>query len=393
MNKNIFLILSVIFLGCNTKDKSSIIPYDSKKLIEIKLDEELTNTVNTDFLFNEPSFVKLETNDNNLIGYVSQVIMKNNLIIIVDNKVSKLISVFSSDGKFKYNIGKLGQAPSEYISCYHVSLLPNKDIIAVYDDKGAKIHYYKLDGKYLFSKKILFTALQFEFVNLNKIAYVSFGNLNMDNNELVISDSDNNIIQTGFKSLYKENHFSYSVPKQMYKYDNKVFYYHSFNDTIFEICDNDIFARYYLNIMKYKRPQINSNTTNKEMSEYYQKYISFDGEFYEFEKSAIFYVNIPNNTQQPFLLYSKETGKTYKWNMGYNNPYFSYLNIFKPIARSGNNTMVAVVSAQSIVGFKNTLYERLIATNTNKKKADILYDKLKEDDNPILIFYPIDVKE
>lgn len=397
MNKTLFILLVVLQLSCNNKDsKQAISLYKTigqSKPIEIKIDVSESSTYrNPEDLFDEPTFVKLETTSNNLIGNISQVLFRNDLIIVVDNAISNSINVFDRDGKFKNKIGKPGQGPGEYISCYHVALVPDSDKIAVLDDKLAKIHYYRIDGRYLNSVKFEFSPINMEFINSETIAYAGLNNVKLNNHDLILTDLKNTVAGTGFKGYYKENRFSYINGKLMSKYGNTVFFNPNYNDTIFEIGDKNIQARYHIDIVKHKFPKINDKTTDADMDAYYKKYITFNGDFFEFEKAALFYISVPNSTS-PFAIYSKELKETYKWNLQAYNPYYLFLSMGKPNARFKNNTLVYSILAQHIIQTKKIFAEKVKRNQISKSKVDELFNGLSEEDNPVLFFYNIHIKK
>ena len=397
MKKITLIILIALQLSCNNKDsKQAISLYKAigkSKPVEIKIDVSESSTYRIpEDLFDEPTFVKLETANNNLIGKISQVIFHNNLIIVVDNTISNSINVFDMNGKFKNKIGKPGQGPGEYISCHHVAKVPDKDIIAVLDDKLAKVHYYKIDGEYMNSVKFDFSTTDMEFINPEQIAFVGLNNKELNNNDLIITDPKNKVLSAGFKGLYKENKFTYSNVKRMSKYGNTVFFNPNYNDTIFEIGDKNIQARYHIDIVKHKFPKINDKTTDADMDAYYKKYITFNGDFFEFEKAALFYISVPNSTS-PFAIYSKELKETYKWNLQSYNPFYIFLSMGEPNARFKNNTLVYSVPAQHVILAKKIFDEKVERYHISKSKVDELFNGLSEEDNPVLFFYNINIKK
>jgi hypothetical protein len=398
MNKILFIFLVSLQLSCsssnNNNNNTRAIIQVSEQLypITIKIDNSDPGTVRKlEDLFEEPSFVKLETTNNNLIGQISQVLFLNNMIIVVDNVTSHSICVFDINGKFKTKIGNRGQGAGEYISCYHVALVPNSDIIAVLDDKLAKIHYYKIDGTYLSSKKFNFHPISMEFINSETIAYAGLNNVELNGHDLIITDSMNNLVSSGFKGLYK-NTFSYNKGNIVSKFGNTVFYNPNFNDTIFEIGSNDIHARYHIDIVNNKFPIINDKTTDKDISDYFQKYLTFSSLFFDFEKAAIFYIHVPNSVS-PFAFYSKELNETYKWDLEVYNPYYLFIELGKPIARYKENTLVYSVQANMINYAKSVFEDQLKKKLITKEKVDELFNGLTDESNPVLFFYNINIKK
>ena len=128
------------------------------------------------------------------------------------------------------------------------------------------------------------------------------------------------------------------------------------------------------------------------MDAYYKKYITFNGDFFEFEKAALFYISVPNSTS-PFAIYSKELKETYKWNLQAYNPYYLFLSMGKPNARFKNNTLVYSILAQHIIQTKKIFAEKVKRNQISKSKVDELFNGLSEEDNPVLFFYNIHIKK
>jgi len=400
MKKFILMTFFAALLSCNnSKNKqvtSQLHHNATSKPIEIKIDVDDKNVGRTaEDLFDEPTFVKLETTNNNLIGSISQVLFANDLIIVVDKTISNSISVFDMHGKFKNKIGKPGQGPGEYISCHDVALVPNSDQIAVLDDKLAKIHYYKIDGRYLNSVKFEFSPINMEFISSDIIAYSGLFNPDLNNNDLIITDCNNKVLSTYFKSLYKEDVFCLVNGKLIWKYDDKVFYNPNYNDTIFVLSEKSIRPIYKINIVKYGYPtKIDDKITGIDMHEYIKKYVHFDGGFCEFRNSAYFSIDLPLISNSTLALYSKKYKKTYLYNHMYNNPYFYSLNTNTiNIERYKEDVLVKAIQAQELIMAKKMFDERAQRNQISKSKVDELYKGLSEEDNPVLFFFKINIKK
>ena len=88
-------------------------------------------------------FVKLETNDNCLIGQIVKITIKNNLIFVNDNN-NKLF-VFNDEGKFLNQIGSVGQGPGELITLYDFYI--DDQYVYIKDMLRRRFTKYTYDGK------------------------------------------------------------------------------------------------------------------------------------------------------------------------------------------------------------------------------------------------------
>ena len=88
-------------------------------------------------------FVKLETNDNCLVGMINKIKIKNNLIFVNDNN-NKLF-VFNDEGKFLNQIGSVGQGPGELITLYDFYI--DDQYVYIKDMLRRRFTKYTYDGK------------------------------------------------------------------------------------------------------------------------------------------------------------------------------------------------------------------------------------------------------
>ncbi len=400
--KKIYLLLVLILLtqqSCknNKNNDFSEFKKSNSNLIEIKIDPQNHNVLTSDQIFGLPQIVRLETLSNNLIGSISQILIQDSLIIINDRQISKSIMVFDLKGNFKNRIGQQGQGPGEYVSNWYVCLLPRKDKIAILDDKTRKVLYYRFDGKFLYSKNLSFDAVSLEYIGSEMIAYLGFSNAEnnssvYDNNPLILTDSLNNSIASGFKNFYKPDQFTYSTNYPLRKWGNNVYYNPSFNDTIFQVTENEIISRYFFNWTKYGMPKVTDKTTNEDMERYLREYMFFNGDFIETQKAAIFYIHIPGQIPS-FVIYDKTTNETFFWNQQYKNPCFMMLYNVIPQAVYLENTLVYSISPATLITNKKAYYEVAQKENISINNIDNLLESVQEDDNPVLFFYPINLKK
>src|SRR5690606_23195528 len=100
----------------NKKRKS-----DDTKGTYIEVDLKNAKTFDVNEVANVIKYVPLETNDNTLIGSISKLYVKNDLIIVFDREYSNIF-LFDQNGSFVRRIGEKGNGPSEYIKfndiCY-----------------------------------------------------------------------------------------------------------------------------------------------------------------------------------------------------------------------------------------------------------------------------------
>ena len=126
----------------------------------------------------EVNFVKLITPDDMKVGSIEKIILHNNDFYVRHTPTSPSISVFDSGGKFKYNIGKQGRGPGEYVGLHDFTIDGQQNEVVIIDLMQQKMHHYGIDGIYKFSNDLPIHALKFSWLSDGFIFWV--GNLYND---------------------------------------------------------------------------------------------------------------------------------------------------------------------------------------------------------------------
>lgn len=383
-------MFSLYFFSCQEIRKSpdSSLMYESENMIELDIDLN-KNSLPYDSLMDFVKFVKLETTGNNLIGSISQILFSQNKIIVVDWEVSKSITVYDESGRFLNKIGALGQGPEEYVFLRHVALTPDKSMVVVLDMDSRSMKYYSIDGHFIKSEKTPFWFSHCEFITDNIIAgEYNGGNLlpehkNQYKPQLVTTTLQKKVCNSGFQSYYSKN-FAATTLMPLRKFEEEVFYSPPFSDTIYQVTQNRIQARYLLKIQGTTPFVIDENTTKKSWDEYINKNPFFNGDIIELKDAAIFHIFEPHLKWLRFAIYSKRQKKVFTCDGALHSPFFYLFDA--PKARYKENMIVVDTRATFILDGKHAFYQL-----GEKSVIDNLYHDLTEDSNPVLFFYKIKV--
>lgn len=139
--------LSIIITGC----KIATAPSDDANFMFIPKDKIVTIdkiTFDDSRFIDSCAFIPLETTDASLIGNIKQIEFCDGKYYIYDGKVKKL-KVFSSTGKFLFDIGMKGDAPGEYLSINSFFINREDKKVGISDPLRMAIHEYSLDGEYI----------------------------------------------------------------------------------------------------------------------------------------------------------------------------------------------------------------------------------------------------
>jgi len=150
-----FFIFLFALSGCITKNSAEELSNldSSNQMYNINID--LSNgkeVVKYSTFFKNLKIIKLENNNNAIIGNIDKMQRYKNLIVIMDGHKSKGVFIFSIEGQFIRKIGGIGNGPEEYSNPEDFTIDDINGLIYILDSEAKKINKYNLiDGKYLAS--------------------------------------------------------------------------------------------------------------------------------------------------------------------------------------------------------------------------------------------------
>lgn len=206
-------------------------PVDEK--IRLKFDFSDIGPVRMSEIISEISYIPLETNPSCLIGYMNIPVFDEDIIIrSYSGEINGTVGTFrfSNQGKFLNRIGNIGQGPGEYQDNCDVKLIG--DTVFVVSNFSNDILCYLLSGDFLKKYHLNTNARPKNMVQLKDKSFMISLDTPSDNGILLNTDRKFKIVK-GFiqKVPIKTN----PLPNGFEKSRDKIFYYHNYMDTIFEI--------------------------------------------------------------------------------------------------------------------------------------------------------------
>ncbi|WP_285826815.1 6-bladed beta-propeller [Bacteroides acidifaciens] len=389
MKKETLLFCIILFLsiGCQQrKVYTSNIESDSTT-VDITVNLENYQGVPYDSLIDDISFVRLETNDDCLIGAISQIICTDSLMFISDRDVSKSIYCFDRQGKFLRKLGAVGQGLGEYSGYYcYITLSPDKKNLIIMD--WGKLIYFDFKGNLL--KEITLDSSHairnLEFIDNNLMAGFEFyGNTSVKSKPMLsVYDTQLNLEHCAFPTISTDN-FVLSPMNPLRKFDNEVYFNLPYSDTFYKVSSNHVSKAFHINFIKGGgAPPIEEGIDDRVYAEQLYKTIYCE-DFIILKDVAVFQLSMPNGGY-PIVAYSFKSKKTYYGNLNCHNPLFCLYKV--PLTRDKENTLVTANSALSMLKLKQRLYE---SKAVNEEVLSQLYDGLTEESNPTIFFFHVNV--
>jgi hypothetical protein len=367
-----------------------------RSLIELEFSYESSPALPFDSLMDDVFYVKLETTGNNLIGEISQILFAKDRIIVVDKDVSKSITVYDMSGKFLNTIGCLGQGPQEYTYLAHVALSADSSMVVV-DDMGTKsLKFYTIDGKFVKSKSISFYFDTFEFYS-DELTVINcfFGNIvnKVDPSykpRMIVTDLSDNISYSAFQCFYNDK-YTKSSHFPVRKYGEKVFYNPSFTDTVYLVANEGLYPVYHLKYKGVPPLKIDENITDEIVDDHDKRYPHCHGDFVELQDALYITYSESIMYWARFFLYSKAQNQVYTCTGHLHNPFFFIWTWIK--TRYKDNYLVADIQPIRILGDKDKMLRLEANLPPEKRKSlQLLFQDLTEDDNPVLFFYHVNIR-
>ena len=257
MKKQYLLLLAIMLLtsilSCK-RDQS--VEISAPNLVFQYLENPSISEIITDI-----EYIRLETNDSCLIGYIGQVLCYGDKYYMLD-QIAKSIYVFSDQGQYIGKISRTGQGPGEYIILYSIAI----------DEVGNMLYINDVA-----QKKIL-------TFDVNTLQFVSDYSTGIEAEYLCILNNSNNIVWynclgIGYNGKLLTNHImtsnlNYSSLKEFipvefstgyvlrpvspfFQTDESVIFSHPYKGVVYEILSGETNALFTFNFQKHTFPTFN----------------------------------------------------------------------------------------------------------------------------------------
>lgn len=396
MKTTIYLVLLTFILFSQCKHSNeNIWPEKTQHYETIKIDSKKSKRTKTSEIFDEVTFIKLESNENILMGEIVKLIVSDKFYHIL---CSNGIFIFNSDGTYQNKITRASS--NEIIQAFSdIEIDTIKNTILVYDNRAKQFVDINYDGKVLSSWKNYLDGYSSQKIDENIYAiYIGASYYNKGaNHKLNFVNKQGEIIskcfpinenETNFMHFGDLNNFSVNsgIPKFLY----------SFNDTVYSINQTKIIPELYFDFGQEKLPSKVLSENYKDVMHFYESLKTTDYSFringyIESEGNIIF--SYANGARIIHGIFSKRSK-----NLQLINEYIDDLSfggwIIKPdflnLPRASfKDKYYSFVDSYDFIQRMDTLQQTLpnnewvAFINANPKLIDI-YKKSSVIDNPIL---------
>lgn len=367
---NLLFIYSILFVcGCQTNNQ------DNGDLLQIDIDMEHMESISSTELFEEITLIPLATTDSILLG-ICYPIFTDSCYFMRDNSQQEL-SVFKSNGEFKFKISNQGKGPQKYSYLTGICYNPfSQEIILL--DLTNKVHIYDINGQFIENRRID------SCMNIGNILPISADTLLIiDGHEFsdyyIYAYGDNQVVNRVKDSGYHLN------TKKFYIYNNDLYHFKWYSNIIYKVHNNKITPCYRLNFSQsdfhkgeiqelFRQINANRYDDDKLTSLIAQNFQYIIRDMHENDNYIFITLNrTDKNFENQYIIYDKRKCKAYRFNPDKEGVVWGNWN--DCLSSKYYTTFVDAIEKECIN------YKKL---STNNK---LIYDKVGENDNPIIVRY------
>ena len=208
-----------------------------EKLTSVELENQEPSYA--DF-FKKVELLPLETTDQSLVANVSKILEVDGKLVVFDNS-RRYVKVFSDDGRYLNDIGKLGQGPEEYTDVYDVTYNSAARCLTLLSPFGEVVNYSPegkfVDRFFLPSKPNYWSA---EWIDADRIALWS----GVDEDEPGVTVYDRKTDETVMEGWYNCFEFDFTSQTPFFRCDDTLRFSEPFGNRVFELTADSLSFAY-----------------------------------------------------------------------------------------------------------------------------------------------------
>jgi len=236
MKQVLILSFALYVVGCHS--------ITSQDFETIHVTENIVDAISIDDIFSEYKFVCLEATDSSLVGDSRKIVVKNDVIYVLDDQ--KIIQ-FSIQGGYLRTLDKLGRGPHEYLGIWDFCIFG--DEIIIWDQKSRSLFRYSLDNTYIDSFKLDDFAATICPIDKDRLLFSSNYQQN-DEFKFMIRDLRTMNLLSSFYPINKAqiNYRHFMGQQNYYAYKNTLLFHEPMNNFIYKIEDYECKPVYCIDI-------------------------------------------------------------------------------------------------------------------------------------------------
>ena len=335
--------------------------------------------------------IKLETNEDCLIGMVSKIMFDEDYLYVLDEGISEALFKYTRSGKFVQKIGNKGRGPGEYIRPTDFFLLD--DQLVLLDGYSAKVIFFSKTGDFVKEFSTNTMAEKFGKIDANHFAMFNLNETSMfslsDYNIVIIDDKGNTVKKLMKIPSYIEDEISVDMNKTTDYFGRELLYNDAFNSDIFRVFKDSFDVKYHFDFGEYSLDYHSFLKANKRLSigkllaTINEKGFVFGIDFFNENSRYLFFSCIKKGLFN--IYYDKKTKSSRIFNYQSLPEWVRF--IYRPYIYSDEHFFVSLLNSPTIEEIKKkNLLQNISGSEIFSKLVPII-EQTKASDNPILITY------
>ena len=390
MKKYITIICFLLIILFSCKNENVINIELAKENIFINPMSVSKDRINYSDWFEKIDYITLPTDSNFLIGSIDKLLVTDDYLFVMDQKISRSVSSIDRNGNVKLSLSKTGNGPGEYMLMTDISFDSKQEEVLIHCKVKQKILYYDLDGNFLREQKIPYRVRKIYPISDNTFAFYceyydnpKLHKLSNSPNLLLANLAPPSIIE---KTAYFEPPIDQSVVWnancQFSFWGDTLSIKPDHHNTIYHITKDGIYPVYTLDFGSY-------NIDSKYWNQVKQRGITLEKinaysnesglcESYRFlESSNYIYFVYKQKGKIYFVLYSKKT-KTLRHTETFQND-MDMVTLFRPIAVH-DDKFYCLLESEDVYRMREHLKGAI---------PDEILDNVQEFGNPIIAIFTL----
>lgn len=383
MQKYLILFIAFFLLNaCISKNSKNSEKFNSD-LIELSMENFVAqNPIET--CQDKIKVLPLQTDTNCLMGYIQKIEILDSTIFILD--VNHTLFVYKMDGSFVYKVSATGRGPKEISRLGGFYINGHKKYVGIWDNLKFKMFKYDYQGKLLdivdCGNKLFYAAKEIKMIDKNRLLLTLSYDPGITSSYVSINCSDYTVDKKYFLYPYRWKTSSSGFNNLMQARNNAGHYVvNMLSDTVYQYVNENFIPRFVLKSHKNKtlKNKLDHVTDYSDIVSYTQSRNISPGLMSIAMTDSICCVEYRCNQEWNYVFWN-----LYTYRGAYtSSSYRDRLNVFK-------NFDIKATTGPYFVGFvlPCNLDLKKIAEKCSLEVVNIL-SVVKEEDNPVLVFYPI----
>lgn len=384
---SIFVVFLSVIFACSRTDKPDL--PEAEEVISINPGSVSKEKVKYSAIFDSLNYIFIPTDSNFLIGKVDKLLVTDDYIFVMDQKMSRSVFGVNKKGDKLLHINKTGRGPGEYALMTDIAYNPKQRELLIYCKIRQCILHYSLDGKFLHEEKNPFKIRKFCPIEGCYAFHCEY----YENNKLYKSGLSPNVILSDLQKALPLQVSAYFKPPvnqglvlntncQFSAWEDTVSIKPDHNNIVYHITADKIIPKYRLDFGAYNMDERYWNMVRKDGAKYrdIKEFITESGlceSFWFLESSDYIYFSYKQKGERYDVLYSKNTKKI-KHLRYYQND-MDKITLFYPKAIY-KNKLYCLLKSEEVTKMQQVLPGEL---------PDKLLKHVDEFDNPIIVEFTL----